>query len=170
MSEAASTLGHMKNTHDDLGEFIVRAKAATYVGGGGSAAATRPGSHDVVHAEPGWEYRDSYFGGTDFLGQEIVWRVEEAQRTPGWVMNYYGRGLRDDLFDAATGGRIIQHALSAMYQEGRFLGGFHWSDEDGHEYEDASTGDHRSFTGRERILRGDVEVYALDYHGGIVRP
>ncbi|GAA2920579.1 hypothetical protein GCM10017596_26230 [Microbacterium keratanolyticum] len=173
MSEVACTVLRVQNTEKEhlaaLEAFIVRAKAASYVGGGAKAESTRAGSHDVTYAEPGWEYRDSYFGGTDFVGQEVVWHVVGDIRTPVWAMNYYGRVLRDDLFDAATGGRVIQEALSALYREGRFLGGFRWQDGDEHLYEDTSTGDHRMFTGRERIVKDDTEVYTLDYHGGLIR-
>jgi hypothetical protein len=57
----------------NLNAFIVRAKAATYVGAGGAAVASRPGSHDLTYAEGELGYRDSYFGGTNFLRQEVVW-------------------------------------------------------------------------------------------------
>jgi hypothetical protein len=33
-----------------------------------------------------WLYRDSYFGGTNFFGQETVWLRGE----PVWAENYYG--------------------------------------------------------------------------------
>lgn len=57
-----------------LEEFIVQAKSATYVGGGDkSAISTRKGSHDLTYRQGDWHYIDSYFGGTDFIGQEVVW-------------------------------------------------------------------------------------------------
>lgn len=149
---------------DGLETFIVRAKAASYVGGGAVRPSSRPGSHDVGHDEGEWRYLDSYYGGTDFLGQEAVWRAG----TPAWVMNYYGRILRPDLTDAATAGAVIKQSLSALYREGRFLGGFE------HRvgrclYVDTSDGAVESFTGLERILVDGIEVYRLDYHGGLVR-
>lgn len=57
-----------------LNAFIVAAKQATYVGSGVPAESSRAGSHDLVFSRGPLEYRDSYFGGTDFLGQEVVWR------------------------------------------------------------------------------------------------
>ncbi len=150
---------------EGLEAFIVRAKSRTYVGGGAARAPCRPGSHDVGFDEGDWSYLDSYFGGTDFLGQEVVWLRGE----PVWAMNYYGRILDDARIDAATAGSIIKQALSAMYEEGRFLGGFDWSGPDG-VYVDRSDGDFRSFTGIEKILVGGEEVYRLDYAGGLIRP
>jgi hypothetical protein len=55
-----------------LERFIVRAKAHTYVSGAGQAESSRAGSHDLVFEDGDWSYRDSYLGGTDFLGQEVV--------------------------------------------------------------------------------------------------
>ncbi len=58
---------------DLLNAVIVRAKSASYVGGGAKAASSRPGSHDLAWSDGDWRYLDSYFGGTDFLGQEALW-------------------------------------------------------------------------------------------------
>jgi len=151
-------------------DFIVRAKAATYVGSGEGAVSSRPRSHDLVYAEDGWEYRDSYFGGTDFIGEEVVWKVTTDTHEPAWAMNYYGKIIRDDLLNGATSGQIIKRALSAMYTEGRFLGGFRWDDGSGAVYLDESEGDERCFTGRESISVGGTVAYVLTYHGGLIRP
>lgn len=148
-----------------LDRFIVLAKRQTYVGDGAKAAPSRTGSHDLTFADGNWSYRDSYFGGTDFLGQETVWLRDE----PVWAMNYYGYILRCELIDASRAGATIKAALSAMYAEGRFLGGFEWSGPYG-TYRDSSTGDAAHFHGREAIEVGGVEAYALDYFGGLVRP
>ena len=107
----------------ELERFIVEAKRATYVGGGLADTPSRTGAHDLVFRQGDWLYRDSYFGGSDFLGQEVVW----FRQQPLWAMNYYGYILRADLIDAARAGSTIKAALSAMYAEGRFLGAFEWS-------------------------------------------
>lgn len=150
---------------DGLEAFIVRAKAKTYVGNGAPRSSSRTGGHDIGYEEGDWAYLDSYFGGTDFLGQETVWHKGE----PVWAMNYYGRIVVPDRTDAATAGRIIKQALSALYAEGRFLGGFKFV-AGPHIYIDESAGDFRSFTGHEIISMGGAEVYRLDYHGGLVKP
>jgi hypothetical protein len=147
-----------------LNAFIVRAKAATYVGGGARSLSHRPGSHDLQFHEDPFSYLDSYFGGSDFLGQEVVYHEGE----PVWVMNYYGRILEPSLISAVEAGQIIQESLSRMYGEGRFLGGFEHATAKG-TYIDTSDGDVTSFTGRERITREGVKVYELVYHGGLVK-
>jgi hypothetical protein len=150
---------------DGLEAFIIRAKSACYVGDGSSAAPSRKDAHDLTFAEGPLHYRDSYFGGTDFIGQEVVWQDGRAV----WAMNYYGRIFRDDLMNGADGGRVIKAALSAMYAEGRFLGGFRHQ-LDSFTYDDTNTGDYRNFTGVETIAVKSIPAYRLDYHGGLIRP
>ena len=144
--------------------FILRAKAACYIGNGATAAPSRPGAHDLTFSDGDLSYRDSYFGGTDFLGQELVWQAGQ----PIWAMNYYGRILRDDLLTSAQSGAVIRAALSTLYLQGRFLGGFD-HDHAGFAYHDRSEGDWRAFTGQEQILQGQTLTYRLDYHGGLIR-
>ena len=148
----------------DLEAFVVAAKRATYVGGGAKMASSRPGSHDLSFSDGSWRYLDSYFGGTDFIGQEAVW----FRGVPIWAMSYYGYIKRPDLIDAIRAGATIKAAPSAMYAEGRFLGGYEWRGPYGL-YRDSSTGSVEHFHGREVIWVDKVEVYALDYFGGLVK-
>ncbi len=104
----------------DLNSFVVHAKAATYVGGGTRSLSYRPGSHDLQFHEGSFSYLDSYFGGADFIGQEVVY----FEGRPVWAMNYYGRILEPARIEAQEAGQVIQHSLSEMYRQGRFLGGF----------------------------------------------
>ncbi|HLO33222.1 MAG TPA: DUF5680 domain-containing protein [Anaerolineales bacterium] len=149
---------------NELNDFIVRAKAATYVGDGERVAACRAGSHDLRFTNGEWAYHDSYFGGTDFIGEEVVYFAEK----PIWAMNYYGRILRADLLSAAQAGQMIKASLSRLYQHGRFLGGFEHAEND-LTYVDASEGRADCFQGREVIRRGQEIAYELVYHGGLIR-
>jgi Domain of unknown function (DUF5680) len=149
---------------DELVTFIVRAKAATYVGNGEHADPCRSGSHDLHFSDGDWAYLDSYFGGTDFIGEEVVY----FEGKPIWAMNYYGRILRDDLITAAQAGQMIKASLSEMYREGRFLGGFEHQ-ENGLTYVDTSEGNAEAFHGHEFIRRVQEISYELVYHGGLIR-
>jgi len=149
---------------DELNAFIVRAKSVTYVGGGEHADSSRTGSHDLRFVDGKWSYLDSYFGGTDFIGEEVVYFDEK----PIWAMNYYGYILRDDLITAAQAGGMIKASLSHIYKEGRFLGGFDFSEDD-LTYVDTSEGSPDHFHGREFIRRGQDIAYELVYHGGLIR-
>jgi hypothetical protein len=149
---------------DELTAFIVRAKAATYVGGGVHSPACRPASHDLQFSEGAFAYLDSYFGGADFIGEEVVYHAGQ----PVWAMNYYGRILESALISPAEAGQAIQASLSRMYQQGRFLGGFEHATPWG-TYIDTSRGEVTSFTGQEWIMREGVRVYELVYHGGLIK-
>jgi hypothetical protein len=149
----------------DLHTFIVKAKAATYVGDGQKSPACRPGSHDLTYTDAPFAYLDSYFGGTDFIGQEVVYYQDE----PVWAMNYYGYIIRPDLIEGATAGQVIKASLSAMYREGRFLGGFEFSVKE-YTYTDTSDYDFTHFTGKEWITHAGIRVYELVYGGGLVKP
>jgi hypothetical protein len=144
-------------------DFIVRAKATTYVGDGQPALSCRPGSHDLKFNDGDWAYLDSYFGGRDFIGEEVV----TFQGKPVWAMNYYGRILRPDLITPAEAGQVIKASLSKMYSEGRFLGGFEYLHE-GFIYIDTSEGSVTSFRGREYISNRGETAYELFYHGGVI--
>jgi len=153
-----------KLDHEALNAFIVRAKASTYVGDGAHSASSRPASHDLSFQDREWRYLDSYFGGSDFIGQEAVYFMGQ----PVWAMNYYGRLLHPEQISAAEAGQIIKASLSAMYREGRFLGGFEYTIGE-RTYTDTSEGDVTRFTGKEWIAQNSVRVYELLYHGGLIR-
>ena len=150
---------------DDLEHFITAAKAACYVGGAAAGRPTRRGSHDIGGQEGRWSYLDSYFGGTDFAGQEVVWFDGE----PVWAMNYFGVVTDGERIDSARAGTVIKSALAALYRQGRFLGGFRFIHAFG-TYIDDNSGSYRRFTGRETIVVDGVEAYELHYHGGLVTP
>jgi hypothetical protein len=149
---------------ESLNNFIVRAKAATYVGSGEHTRPCRPGSHDLQFSDGEWSYLDSYFGGRDFIGQEVVYHAGK----PVWAMNYYGYILRDDLITPEQAGRMIKASLSHMYREGRFLGGYQHTEGE-LTYADTSEGTPAHFHGQETIRRGQIIAYELIYHGGLVK-
>ena len=149
---------------DDLHRFVVRAKAATYAGDGPSAESCRPGSRDLAYRDGRFAYLDSYFGGTDFIGQETVWLDGRAV----WAMNYYGYILDEGKIAASEAGRVIKESLTLLYRHGRFLGGFENETALGL-YVDENEGDVSHFRGMERIERKGEKVYELLYHGGLIR-
>jgi hypothetical protein len=111
-----------------------------------------------------WAYLDSYFGGTDFIGEETVWYAGD----PVWAMNYHGFILRPELITPSQAGEMIKASLSRMYTENRFLGGFRHREGD-FIYFDTSEGEFSRFTGREWIQRDNIKTYELVYHGGLIK-
>jgi hypothetical protein len=149
---------------NQLASFIVAAKANSYVGAAAHSLSYRPASHDIQFHDGKFSYLDSYFGGTSFIGQEVVYFDKE----PTWAMNYYGRIINTGLIEAQKAGAVIMEALGALYREGRFLGGFKYEAAYG-TYFDTNEGDVFHFMGLEWIeVRGE-RAYELVYHGGSIK-
>lgn len=147
-----------------LHRFIVAAKSNSYVAGGAFLPACRTGSHDIGHESGNWRYLDSYFGGSDFAGQEVVWSAEE----PVWAMNYFGRIIDPNLIDATKAGTIIKAALLYLYvDQKRFLGGLEFEHVFGR-YTDRNVGTFKHFSGHESIVVDGRAAYELDYRGGLI--
>ncbi len=154
----------MQEFIDRLNDFIVRAKAATYIGSGKESRSSRPGSHDLEFHDGEFKYLDSYFGGADFIGEEVVYFEEK----PVWAMNYYGRILQPERISAEETGKILKNSLSQLYLENRFLGGYKFVY--GRDtYFDTNKGNLEVFSGEEWIERDDRRVYELTYHGGLIK-
>jgi hypothetical protein len=149
---------------ETLHDFIMAAKAATYVGDGQPVTSCREKSYDLVFSRDAFKYLDRYFGGEDFIGEEVVYHQEQ----PVWGMNYYGAILKPERISGAEAGAMIKTSLSKMYAEGRFLGGWHHTRGD-LSYYDTSDGDLTHFKGFEWIERDGDKVYELFYHGGLIK-
>ncbi|WP_260260233.1 DUF5680 domain-containing protein [Vibrio intestinalis] len=151
-------------TKQELYRFIVEAKANSYIGRAPKSLPSRKGASDIQYQRGSFQYLDSYFGGTDFLGQEVVYFEGE----PVWAMNYYGKILRPDIYNGEKSGNAVITALTEIYQSGEFLGDSvidtNWG-----RYHDTNKGDVHSFTGYEWIELEQEKVYDLHYHGGLIK-
>lgn len=110
MQEYALSIGLPKYqlpNYNDLPEstligFLIDAKKNTYASGNASKSqSTRLNSHDYEYkVEIEGEsmiYHDTYFGGLNFIGEEVVYRNNE----PKWAMNYYGNTIDESLSEGA---------------------------------------------------------------------
>ncbi|MBI2519949.1 MAG: hypothetical protein HYV97_06020 [Bdellovibrio sp.] len=122
------------------------------------------GSFDITYDDGDLHYHDSFVGFSDFCGQEHVTHKNE----PIWSMVYYGYLLQPAKFTGDEAVTILKNALSKMYDEHRFLGGFYYA-EGPYEYRDMNFGDHKRFNGVEKIFKSGEMVYELIYCGGMVR-
>lgn len=151
----------------NLEEFIVKAKRNGWVGDeplGVRITQSRKGSYDITYSEGDFHYHDSFVGFSDFCGMEHVTYREE----PIWSMVYFGYLLKPNIFSGDEAVIILKKALSAMYQENKFLGGFYFKDGN-IEYRDMNFGDYKRFNGTEKMFCKGELVYELNYLGGNVR-
>lgn len=100
-------------TQEQLIDFLLRAKRATYAGKGAETPAFRPGAHDLLYREEDLLYYDTYLGGDLFAGEEALW----IRQIPFWSMNYTGRVTGDD-FSGDFLKEALRHGTGAMPYRG----------------------------------------------------
>ena len=151
----------------DLHNFLIEAKRETYANENvEKVKSTRRGSHDYEYTKDHWTYHDTYFGGTDFQGQEVVYRQDD---TPIWGMIYYGKTLDESLSEEAMD-KALRPALMQVGQDDVIpVRGPKEFENQGYQYTFKVTGDLTSFEGEETIEKEGNKVYTLKCHGGIIR-
>lgn len=149
-------------TNEQLAQFLVAAKRATYAAQGDDASVTPlvSGSRQLDFRLGTVLYRDIYFGFAFFVGQETVY-VHDA---PVWAMGYAG-GMVDANADASAVYQFLQFALrqvdaASPYRGPGLIRG------DAFQYTSQTTGTLENFWGIERISQARAIVYELRYHGG----
>ena len=108
--EETKILGHeiiFKEFHNEDSEledfeynFLIEAKKQTYANEiVKKQLSSRKGSYDYEYSSNNMTYHDTYFGGTNFMGEEVVYLESD---TPIWGMNYYGVTLDQSLSEEAV--------------------------------------------------------------------
>lgn len=141
---------------DDLKDFLLEAKRATYAGHMVSDLSSRPGSIDLEYRKGDFYYLDSYLGNIEFSGEEAVWFRGEAV----WSMNYWGRTFGDPF-----SGDFLKSALSKGSPEYPYRGPAEYA-EFPYSYRMQVDGDFFRFNGYEEISHDGRPVYDLYFHGG----
>lgn len=148
----------------ELERFIIAARERTALGQGRRVPPERPGAVEIVYREGGLSYRDSYFGQSQILGQEVVRRAG----LPVWVMNY-----RIVVRDLGKSGEelaaFLQRAQQARYRDRHLLGEYVFQERD-LRYVDRSEGSLDLFQGETLVLRRERELFCMHYCGGLVHP
>ena len=135
---------------DSLRYFLIEAKKQTYANENvEKQESSRNGSHDYEYSSNNMIYHDTYFGGTNFMGEEVVY---EENDTPIWGMNYYGVTLDQTLSDETIPVRGPKEYVNGEYK-----------------YSFKVVGDLEYFEGEETIYKADKKVYVLKCHGGAIK-
>ena len=151
----------------DLQNFLIEAKKETYANGTvEKAKSTRRGSSDYEYKNDKYSYHDTYFGGTDFQGQEVVYQQDD---TPIWGMIYYGRTLDESLSEEAMDNALRPALMQVGEDDTIPVRGPKEFENQGYKYTFKVTGDLTSFEGEETIEKEGTKVYTLKCHGGIIR-
>lgn len=152
----------------ELYEFLIEAKKQTYANASVEKVnPSRKGSYDYHYKNDKMIYHDTYFGGTKFMGEEVVYYGDD---TPIWGMNYYGITI-DELLSEEAMDKVLRPALMMVgedtdvipvrgpknYQNGEY------------EYNFSVSGNLENFEGIETIHKGKTKIYELKCHGGIIK-
>lgn len=153
---------------EDLCNFLIEAKKQTYANENvKKVLSTRVGSYDYEYSSKDMLYHDTYFGGTNFMGEEVVYL--SSSETPIWGMNYYGVTLDQYLSEEAVD-KALRPALMKVGEDDiipvrgpkKFIN-------DEYEYTFEVNGDLGCFEGEETISKNNEKVYVLKCHGGVIK-
>ena len=98
--------------NSDLYHFLVEAKKQTYANEKvKKILSSRKGSFDYEYSNDKMIYHDTYFGGTKFMGEEVVYSSND---TPIWGMNYYGITLNENLSEEASLDRLDRQIVNTF--------------------------------------------------------
>ena len=141
----------------DLADFLVEAKRRTY-GSGSEPRMLDDDSQEYLVTIDEHTYRDRFFGGNPFIGEEVVFRDGK----PVWSMNYYGKATgrtTDEVFEFLGNALGLVERNKPFRGPKKYVDGL-WS------YSMLTRGGINSFWGEEEIQYEGIRVYWLRFHGG----
>ena len=149
----------------ELEDFLKEANKSTYANKDApKVASARLNSEDYHFEKDGLIYHDTYFGGRDFIGEEIIYK----DRKPVWGANYFGFVLdksvsEKDVYD------FLRKALMQEYDDVIPVRGPGKFSIESKEYQFIADGDLENFSGKEEISFDGKIVYRCLVHGGCIR-
>lgn len=156
----------------NLMEFLIKAKKSTYANSSiEKVEASRLGSLDYNYEEiinsKRYTYHDTYFGGTKFMGEEVVYCDSNK---PVWGMNYYGVTL-DDLLGEEAMDNALRPALMKVGEDTSVIPvrGISKFENNGYTYTFKQNGTIEKFDGIERIYKDNELIYELHCSGGLIK-
>ena len=153
--------------NNDLYNFLVEAKKQTYANENiKKVQSSRESSFDYEYNNGQMIYHDTYFGGTKFMGEEVVYN---SNNIPIWGMNYYGVTLNENLSEEVID-NALRPALMLVGEDDILpLRGPKEYENNGYKYNFQVNGNLDYFEGVETIFRNEEKIYVLKCHGGIIK-
>lgn len=147
---------------EKLTKFLKVAKKNTYASETAKKALSqRLSSRDYEYSEGEFLYHDTYFGGVNFIGEEVVYENGK----PLWGMNYYGQVIDKTVTEAEID-RSLRVALKQDYNDAIPVRGPRNFRIENYEYQNAVSGKLDNFEGREEIFKDQKLIYFAIFHGG----
>ncbi len=150
---------------DKLKKFLKIAKKNTYASKTAEKTKSqRLCSSDYEYSEGDFMYHDTYFGGTNFIGEEIVYENNK----PIWGMNYNGYTLDEKISEAEID-KSLRGALKQFDTDIIPVRGPKLYKIDNLEYRNKVEGDLNKFEGREEIFKDKKLIYYAVFSGGLIK-
>lgn len=147
-------------------KFLIEAKMQTYANENVEKVnSSRLNSKDYEYKKDDMVYHDTYFGGTNFIGEEAVYVNNEIY----WAMNYHGVTLDETLGEEAMD-KALRPALMMVGKDDiipvrgprEFYNGEY-------KYTFNVDGDINYFNGIETIYKNNEKIYELRCSGGLIK-
>ncbi|MFA6585556.1 MAG: DUF5680 domain-containing protein [Candidatus Paceibacterota bacterium] len=149
---------------EHLSSFLKVAKKNTYASESAKKVESqRLKSKDYEYSEGNFLYHDTYFGGTNFIGEEIVYENDN----PVWGMNYNGYVLDKNVTEV----EIDKSLRGALKQDSGDLipvRGPKYYKVENLEYKNKIEGDLTKFEGKEEVYKDNKLIYSALFHGGLI--
>lgn len=153
--------------NNDLYKFLIEAKKQTYANKNiKKVISSRNGSFDYEYRDGKMTYHDTYFGGTKFIGEEIVYNSDNS---PIWGMNYYGVTLNENLNEEMLDNALRPALMNVGEDNILPIRGPKEYMNNGYRYTFEVNGNLDCFDGIETIYYNNEKIYVLKCHGGIIK-
>lgn len=152
---------------NDIYTFLIEAKQQTYANASSPKTLnTRINSKDYEYQKGNMTYHDTYFGGTKFIGEEIIYINNETY----WGMNYYGSTLDENLSEEAMD-NALRPALMMVGKDTSIIPvrGPREYINNNYKYTFEVEGTLEYFNGIEIIYKDNQKIYELRCSGGLIK-
>lgn len=151
----------------NIENFLIEAKKQTYANENvEKVLSARKNSKDYEYKRDNMMYHDTYFGGTNFIGGEVVYVDDKTY----WAMNYYGVTLDETLGEEAMDNALRPALMNVGVDKDVIpVRGPKEMINGEYKYSFEVIGDINYFSGIEIIYKNNKKIYELKCHGGLVK-
>ncbi len=145
---------------DDLKQFLYQANTHGYGSSNISEEKLENGEHVIRFSDNNFEFKDVYYGGEPYAGQEVIFYDGRAV----WAMQYRGEIIEGEDFAPiyAFLGKALSNTSVGLP---RGIDGFSEND---FLYSFTMSGNIENFSAQEKIFHGGKVVYRAKFLGGLV--
>ena len=153
---------------NNIKKFLIEAKKQTYANKEiEKVSSSRLGSKDYEYKKDNLIYHDTYFGGTNFIGEEVIYLDNKIY----WAMNYYSVTLDEKLGEEAIDDSVLRPALMLVGEDNNVIpvrGPKEFNNGE-YKYTFEVEGNLDCFSGIEIIYKNNKKIYESKCNGGLIK-